>query len=114
MKLTRASTGDVLAADLRSARGLRARMQGLMGKTQMPGSGLLIEPADSIHTCFMRMPIDVIFLGRHGRVLKLCSLVFPWRIRLKPLGAQAVLEMPAGFIERHNLFPGELLKIVMP
>jgi len=111
VKLVRASTGDVLAADLRTARTAWARMRGLMGRTEMPGSGLLIEPADSIHTFFMRMPIDVIFLARDGRVLKLCRMVYPWRICLAPWGARAVLEMRAGFIERHGLVPGERLEM---
>ncbi len=109
MKLARASTGEVLADDVRAARTAGARMRGLMGRTAMPGDGLLIEPADSIHTFFMRLTIDLIFLARDGRVLKLSPVVPPWRIRPAPRGAGTVLEMQAGFIAQHTLVPGERL-----
>ena len=75
----------------------------------MPGDGLLIEPADSIHTGFMRMPIDLAFLDRGGAVLRLCPAVRPWRIRLAPRGARRVLELPAGFLARHAIQPGDRL-----
>lgn len=101
----------ILAADVRVARTVRERMQGLMGKRAMPGDGLLIEPADSIHTFFMRMPIDLVFLARDGAVLKLCPDVRPWRIRLAPRGAACVLEMSAGFIRRNGLARGMALAL---
>ncbi len=109
MRLIRKETGQVLVADLRLAHGAVARMRGLMGKRAMPGDGLIIAPADSIHTFFMRMPIDLIFLDRAGRVLKTCPAVPPWRIRLAPRGARVVLEMCAGFVARHAIGPGDRL-----
>ncbi|MEI7880862.1 MAG: DUF192 domain-containing protein, partial [bacterium] len=39
------------------------RSIGLMGKPGLKaGQGLLLSPCGSIHTCFMRFPIDIIFL----------------------------------------------------
>jgi hypothetical protein len=112
MRLARAATGELLADDLRTAGGLLGRMRGLMGKRAMPGGGLLIEPADSIHTCFMRMAIDLLFLGRDGRILKICPAVPPWRIRLAPAGARRVLEMPAGWADSHKLAPHDSLTVL--
>jgi uncharacterized membrane protein (UPF0127 family) len=109
MRIARPATGELLAADLRTARGMAGRMLGLMGKRAMPGDGLLIEPADSIHTFFMRMPIDLVFLDGGGRILKLCPDVAPWRIRLAPRGARRVLEMPAGWCGRCRVAPGDIL-----
>ena len=41
------------------------RMKGLLGRSGLaPDEGLLIRPATSIHTWFMRFPIDVVFLDR--------------------------------------------------
>ena len=49
-------------------------MVGLLGHASLPrGEGLLLAPAWSIHTWFMRFPIDVVFLDADGRVLR----VFP-------------------------------------
>lgn len=112
MRLARAATGEVLAADLRTAGGLLGRMRGLMGKRAMPGSGLLIEPADSIHTCFMHMAIDLVFLDREWRVLRICAAVPPWRIRLAPPGARHVLEMPAGWAHTHKLTEADALTMI--
>ena len=47
-----------------AARPLR-RMRGLLGRRSLPGGeGILLQPAASIHTFFMRFPIDVVFLDR--------------------------------------------------
>ena len=43
----------------------------------------------------MRFPIDVLFVARTGRVLKVRSDVAPWRIAAC-LGAFAVIELAAG------------------
>ena len=42
-----------------------ARLKGFLGRRGLaPGEGLLIVPAGSIHTLFMRFPIDVVFLDQ--------------------------------------------------
>lgn len=75
----------------------RGRMFGLMGKTrEQAGAGLMLRPCRSVHTAFMRFAIDVLFLDKHGRILKLCSGVKPWRVAWAPWRTSAVLELPAG------------------
>jgi uncharacterized membrane protein (UPF0127 family) len=56
---------------------------------------MLIRPAPSIHTFFMRFAIDAVFVSRTGQVLKVASDVKPWRARFCR-GAYAVLELGAG------------------
>lgn len=73
-----------------------SRMRGLLGRPPLePGEGLLLVPCRAVHTFFMRYPIDVVFLDRELRVLRVCSRVRPWRLRACRR-AQAVLELPAG------------------
>jgi uncharacterized membrane protein (UPF0127 family) len=55
---------------------------------------MIIAPTNAIHTFFMRFPIDVAFVDRGGRVVKLCKGVQPWRIAWA-WGAYAVIEMSA-------------------
>src|SRR5256885_10504814 len=43
------------------------------------GEGLLLRPASSVHTFFMRFAIDVVFLTPDGDVVKVASNVRPWR-----------------------------------
>ncbi|MFH1024044.1 MAG: DUF192 domain-containing protein [Planctomycetota bacterium] len=72
------------------------RMKGLLGRKELPrGHGLLITPCGSIHTAFMRFPIDVIFLDRDGTVLKIRERLPPWRFAACP-GARATLELAGG------------------
>ena len=83
------------------------RMRGLLGRRSLPaGEGLLIRPAPSVHTFFMRFPIDVVFLSRAGEVLKVSADVGPWRAR-SCRGAYAVLELAAGEAERRGVAVGD-------
>jgi uncharacterized protein len=89
-------------------------MRGLLGRSGLEqGEGLLLRPASSIHTFFMRFPIDVVFLGSDGRVLKVVPELAPWRTA-SARGAKAVVELPAGEAERSRLRPGIRLKLASP
>ena len=71
------------------------RMKGLLGKRELStGEGILIQPAPSIHTFFMRFPIDVVFLAKNGEVMKVAPHVGAWRMR-SCRRAFAVLELAA-------------------
>jgi hypothetical protein len=89
-----------------------ARMKGLLGRrTLEPGEGMLIRPAPSIHTFFMRFPIDAVFLSRESEVLKVASDVAPWRTR-SCRKAYAVLELAAGEAQRRRLAVGDHIETV--
>jgi uncharacterized protein len=82
------------------------RMRGLLGRSGLgEGEGLLLRPASSIHTFFMRFPIDAVFLGRSGEVLKVAQHLAPWRAA-RCSGARSVLELPAGESSRRGIEPG--------
>ncbi len=71
------------------------RARGLLGTGTAPAAPLLLAPARSVHTCFMRRPIDVVFLDADLRVVKVARRLRPWR-RAGARGAVAALELPAG------------------
>jgi uncharacterized protein len=76
-----------------------ARMRGLLGRDELPrGEGILLRPAGSVHTFFMRFPIDVVFLDRENRVVDVERELGAWRTA-KRRGSKAVLELPAGAAE---------------
>ena len=90
------------------------RMRGLLGKRGLDsGEGLLIRPAPSIHTFFMRVPIDVVFLSRQGEVLKVAERVPPWRAR-SCRHSYAVLELAAGEAGRRGIAVGDRLDTAQP
>lgn len=83
------------------------RLRGLMGRRSLDaGEGLLLRPSSSVHTCFMRFPIDIVFLDRDLTVLDIAPAVRPWRARGKR-GARAVLELGAGEADRLAIRAGE-------
>ena len=98
--------GNVVCEDCLLAETSFARMRGLLGRSGLSsGEGMLLRPASSIHTAFMRFAIDAVFLDREDRVLKVAPGLAPWRMAACR-GARAVLELPAGEAQRRGLRPG--------
>ena len=86
-----------------------ARMRGLLGRTSLPrGEGVLLRPAGSIHTFFMRFPIDAVFVDRDGVVVGVEHKLQPWRTARRR-GAHAVLELAAGEADARGLAAGQQL-----
>lgn len=83
-----------------------ARSKGLLGRTGLPsGEGLLIPKTGSIHTFFMRFPMDAVYLDRGLRVRAIVPAIPPYRLSWK-LGARSVLELGAGEAERAGIRVG--------
>ena len=108
--ILRGADGRVVCASCEVADGLVSRARGLLGRSELPvGEGLLIRPSFSIHTFFMRFPIDAVFLDRSGSVVDVVGRLKPWRAATC-LRARAVLELAAGEAERLGLRFGERLE----
>jgi uncharacterized protein len=108
--MVRSSDGAVLCEQCVVADRMLPRMKGLLGRTSLdPGEGILIRPAPSIHTFFMRFPIDAVFLSKEGEVLKVAENVRPWRAR-SCRHAHSVLELGAGEATRRGIAVGQRLE----
>ena len=82
----------------------------LMGRRELPfGDALWIDPCNSIHTFFMRIPIDVLLLDRDLRVVKAFHALVPWRMTLIYRKARTVLELPAGTLAASQTAEGDQL-----
>ncbi len=76
-----------------------SRFWGLMGKPPLgEKDGLFLADCARVHTCFMRYPIDVLYLGPDLKGIEVETLA-PWRLGRKVKGARHVLEMSAGFFD---------------
>jgi uncharacterized membrane protein (UPF0127 family) len=83
--------------EIEIARHFWRRAIGLLGRRPLDArQGLLIIPCNSIHTCFMRWPIDVVFIDRAGNITRIVERLRPWRWAAARSRAHACLEMKAG------------------
>ena len=74
-RITNARTGQVVAGRAELAQSPLKRMKGLLGKKGLaPDEAIILRPASSIHTVFMRFAIDVIYVDRDNKVVKVCLL----------------------------------------
>lgn len=86
------------------------RRRGLLGRASLPpGEALWILPCESVHTIGMRFPIDVLFLSRDKRVLKIRTHMRAWKVSAC-LRAHSVLELPAGTADFTGTRPGDQLR----
>ena len=88
------------------------RFRGLMGRSSLQeGGGLVLKGEKSIHTFFMRFPIDVIYADRTGRVVRVDMAMPPSRIG--PFVAQStyILELPSGVIQATGTSVGDQLSL---
>jgi hypothetical protein len=84
-------------------------MRGLLGRRSLPADqGILLTPAGSVHTAFMRFPIDAVFLDRELVVVAIAADLRAWRAATRR-GAHAVLELAAGETQRRGLRVGDRL-----
>lgn len=93
---------QVLAREVLLAKSFIERTLGLMGKRALPfDQTLLIKGSklvgcNSVHTCFMRFPIDVVFVDDDLKVRSIVRGLKPWRMTWPTLGAVSAFEFTAG------------------
>ena len=111
MKVFNESRGTTLAGNAQVARSFWSRLVGLMGRRELPaGSGLVVEPSGSVHTFWMRFPIDVIFVDRANRIVGLREAMPPNRPFAGAWRAYRTIELPAGTIRQSGTRKGDQLR----
>ena len=109
--LTNTRTNKVVARTLLTAFDSASRRKGLLDHASLAdGSAMIIAPTSAIHTFAMRFAIDVIFVSKDGRVLKVRPHVQPRRISAA-WRAFAVVELASGAIQLSDTRPGDQLQL---
>lgn len=96
-------SGAEVPLSLRAARTFRDKAIGYMGARSIEKScGTVYARGRSLHTLFMRIPVDVCWIGRFDPsnqswpVVSLDASVAPWRILFAPRGAVGGIEVAPG------------------
>jgi len=113
MKRGKLLMGDrTLVETVQLAEKLSDRMKGLLGRDSLPpGHALLIRRCGSIHTLFMRFSLDVVFVDKHMRVVRIAGNLKPWRMLFGGWRADAAIEVEAGWLDLVSLRKGDALTL---
>ena len=109
---TLSSDGEAFAVNTFVASGVYSRLIGLSWRKKWmriegrEADGIIFPCCAAIHTFFMFMTIDVIFLDKENRVVKCVAEVKPWRIALGGIAACTVIELPGGTLQQHRIQRG--------
>jgi len=102
----------ILVPRVAVAVGFFARGLGWMGRSAPgPNHGLLIPHCRSVHTCFMRFDLDLLFLSDSRRVVRMLRQVRPWRFAFGGPHAHSVLEIQAGWLPPEALQIGDCVRL---
>lgn len=110
LRVKNQSRGTMLADRAGVADTSRLRKTGLLKHDRLdPGDGLWITPCEGVHTAGMKFPIDVLFLNRKRKVVKIRPAMPRWRMALC-LWAHSVLELPSGTAAETGTAAGDQLE----
>lgn len=110
-RLVNERTGLVLAEHLLSAFDSKMRRTGLLTyDTFPPDSAMIIAPTNAIHTFFMKFAIDVLFVAKDGRIVKVREALPAWRMAAA-WSAHCVIELAARTVGASGTRPGDFLNI---
>ena len=84
------------------------RARGLLFKAALENDqAMLIAPCNSVHTLFMGYTLDVVFLDRERKIMRIVENVKPWRFATH-LKASKVIEFKAGVVAQVGMAVGDV------
>ena len=111
MTVRNATRNVELGGRVRVAGSLVERAIGLLSTRSLgAGEGLYLTPCKSIHTFFMRYPIDVLFIDAQGAVLSEDTLM-PWKMSAWHAQSKGTLEFAAGTLQRTGTQVGDHIEM---
>lgn len=101
--------GTTIGRHIDSAASFWARAQGFIGRADLPADhALVLHPCNGVHALFLTFPLDVIYLDRDDRVLRVFRLR-PWHIGPIVWRSRTVIELPTGTAARTGTVVGDLI-----
>ncbi|OEF96202.1 DUF192 domain-containing protein [Desulfuribacillus alkaliarsenatis] len=112
MALVNQTTGVTIADDVQMATSFWSRLKGLMFTARLQeGNALYLSPCRSIHTFFMRYPIDVVYLDEKQQVIAVQHELKPNTIGSIHKHTRDIIELPVGVINKKKVDIGQILKL---
>lgn len=112
VKIINESKNIILAERAEIADTFWLRLKGLLGRKQLElKAGLILNPCNSIHTFFMRFPIDAAFIDSKNRIVKAYHSLPAWRASGMFLNSSLCIELPAGTLLTSGTETGDYIQI---
>jgi hypothetical protein len=112
MRIINQTKNTILAQNASIAKTAFKRMKGLLGRRDFAkGQALILKPGNSVHTFFMRFPIDVLFVDRGNKIIAAENYLKPWRLTRIWWRAKFVIELPAGVLLESKTSAGDQISL---
>lgn len=112
MNIYNSTQNNLISGDVKIAENFFTRSVGLLSRKSLSqDEGLIIRPCCSIHTFFMRFPIDVLFINKKNEIIALYENVKPYRILPIHPTSHYVVELCAGQISNKKIEKGDIIQI---
>lgn len=113
VKIINISKKTLLAERAEIAGTFWLRLKGLLGKKGLESkTGLILNPCTSIHTLFMRFPIDAVFVDSKNRIIKTYHALPAWRLSAILFNSAFCIELPAGTLLASSAETGDCIQIL--
>lgn len=91
--------------------GILARARGMIGRDFTDFDAMIFEDCNSIHTMFMSINLDVLFIDSENRICALRKAMTPWRFCARCASARTIIELPEGTIEKTGTDAGDFIDL---
>ncbi|MGI6488875.1 MAG: DUF192 domain-containing protein [Syntrophothermaceae bacterium] len=111
MRIVNLTRGGLIASHARLADSFWTRLRGWMGRLRVEADeALVIYPCRAVHTCFMFIAIDVLFINQNKKVVYIMEGLPPFRLSPLIKDACTVVELPADTVRRCGVRVGDRLE----
>tara|TARA_Y100000591_G_C21633038_1_gene593811 strand:+ start:74 stop:418 length:345 start_codon:yes stop_codon:yes gene_type:complete len=101
-----------IAKEAIEAKSSLQKMKGLMFSKGMDGfDAMLFKRCNSIHTFFMNYPLDILFINREMKIVKIIRNLKPWRMTRLYFSAYQALELKGGTLDE-RVQEGDVLEVI--
>lgn len=112
-RLVNTTRGTSIASEAGFALSRSARRRGLIGRRDMGrGEALVFPRCRQVHSFGMLFAVDVLFIDRHGTVIKACHDLPPRSVSPLAWRARTAIELPAGTLARTRTEERDTVEII--
>ena len=102
---------NVIAHKAVIAEGFATRGIGMIGKNFDGFDAMVFNRCNSIHTMFMSIKIDVLFIDSENSICEIRERLLPWKPLVRCSNATTVIELPAGTVGKKGAEVGDSIDL---